>query len=1008
MSITKTRLPKQAVFKMPDMSVVSSDTNWDAISASFRNAATDLYNEEVKADTQRATVAGQNSLEINANGEITRKAAPPNISTKDGQQVFENEQRAQALTAHKTAFRNRAEQYAIEAENAPNPIEYFAENIAAYGKEVEATANPDIRDMLLVDMHDVGESWINKLRQTVQTRQEAERKNSAEVSISGQISQIREILREGGDPSRSVMSLRTEIDAQVGARTLEPEEGTAFMEDLISALVVGEATRDLIQNNKNVPEIRKSFYEKLQGDESAFKNSFRIPEDLDVTDTMRAKIIAEVDEVINRQARSVQLAQEQRNKENTIKIGALNHAYSEALIAGNDIRDPKGFKNWMISRRYTKEQLSNTTGEDAQLASWYTAKIEQMVRLKASDQKEQMRVRQENLHMRMLQDPNNALEMAKRFIAANPDTIGNFALLRAAWEYESQKIANEAEQNEETILFELEQRLAAGKMNINDLTMLRVLAPGSAFNNAVLKNWGRLSTAAKLWDNIDGISRTDLEKARHQFSIRPGAFPLNDEGRNDAETLYRVEQKGNPEIFQDPRTKWRAHAQLTDMTGLMSKTAVGEFKQAASKYPNNIQESFQLAHVWEALNTGPNQHIVRDQLGIGISTRLDNLFNHFYNNRPDFAPDGSALEQSQRAWDTFIAKDLGLDPLYKTGSATFEDLQSKDSNFVQSTLEKAWANAYGKTGWGPKIRRTLFGGDGPSDTTKWLQGFNDTEQDVISRGFLEEFSALIFGRQNASFNSVDRQEFEKLYIENLKSTGMADLDKSVESALIQTVIQFRRNRNFNLSKYAFKSIDAGGGVGWMSHSPEFTLGTDRTDQMLKVHLDKIFTDQDFDQKVLAKLPIERKEGKFKYEEYDELIEQGLVRLMRDPTSSTNNPRWHIILLVPDPDKELNAGDLLLPYLTVLHGGRRVFSLEKLRQQDSPISPKLLRGTFTGGTREEWANEQNRVRDERAWIRKGAEGAKIGPPYSLGLSGVRDVLKDPPNKGEPLDPQLSTP
>ena len=93
---------------------------------------------------------------------------------------------------------------------------------------------------------------------------------------------------------------------------------------------------------------------------------------------------------------------------------------------------------------------------------------------------------------------------------------------------------------------------------------------------------------------------------------------------------------------------------------------------------------------------------------------------------------------------------------------------------------------------------------------------------------------------------------------------------------------------------------------------------------------------------------------------------------------------------------------------MLHGGRRGFSLEKLRQEDSPISPKLLRGTFTGGTREEWANEQNRGRDERAWFRKGAEGANIGPPHGLGLTGVRDVLKDPPNKGEPLDPQLSTP
>jgi len=223
--------------------------------------------EDIRLDKARGVEFGRNSVFIDDNGDIKRRAIDPSITTPEGQAVFKLKQTASALMARQNAIRNKSDELYVEFKNNPKSLELYEEAMRVYLTPFFDDTNKDIQGMLQLEAEDVIKKSLVNLSNVIEDKEFETNVKNTEENVNAIISNISEAAFDGRNTALYQSTVRATMDLAVEAGFMRPEERRDKIKAINIAVVAGGLFREVAESDKaNLPKLQAIIRKRLFGE----------------------------------------------------------------------------------------------------------------------------------------------------------------------------------------------------------------------------------------------------------------------------------------------------------------------------------------------------------------------------------------------------------------------------------------------------------------------------------------------------------------------------------------------------------------------------------------------------------------------------------------------------------------------------------------------------------------------------------------------------------------------
>jgi hypothetical protein len=315
--------------------------------------------DDLKKDKQRGVELGNNSVAIDANGNITRKEMDPSIVTPEGQDLFRARQTAAALAARQNAIRNKSNELSVKFKHHPDSLKLYEESMRAYLTPFLDGSAPDIQGMLELEAEDVVTKSLIGLSEVIEDREFKSNVASALQNRTAIAGKIQTSAFLGRNTSRYQLQLKANLDFDLAAGFIDQSEHDQEIKSANIAIIAGGLFREVAESGRaNLPKLQKQVRERLYGKPGS-KQEGKIDKRFGIDLTIADKDL--IMQRVNAQANQIyaNIAQ-QTNAENFVmaaKFGPVSLA-----MAQNDNFGPGDLQTLYNTNGITKKMLETPYG----------------------------------------------------------------------------------------------------------------------------------------------------------------------------------------------------------------------------------------------------------------------------------------------------------------------------------------------------------------------------------------------------------------------------------------------------------------------------------------------------------------------------------------------------------------------------------------------------------------------------------------------------------------------
>jgi hypothetical protein len=269
-------------------------------------------------DKRNGTTLGQNSVSIDDQGNVTREAPPPEITSEAGQIAFMNAQRSKALDTRMNAIRAKSNELAIKYKNMPDGLRLYGEDFETFITPFFEGTNKDIKGILELEAANVAKQAINQITQVQVDRDHREAVAAKIINVETITSNIEEKTMTGQNTDAERLELEMILGQGVAAGTVTQSQMDQRMKGMEIAAYTGKLFKRILEANEgDMSTIQADIRKKLYGG----------GEEFEMTNDDRKAVMSRVNEHYNFMINNRNNAQAALNKEITEKVFPVAEAF---------------------------------------------------------------------------------------------------------------------------------------------------------------------------------------------------------------------------------------------------------------------------------------------------------------------------------------------------------------------------------------------------------------------------------------------------------------------------------------------------------------------------------------------------------------------------------------------------------------------------------------------------------------------------------------------------------
>mgnify|MGYP003637649012 CR=1 FL=1 len=334
---------------------ISQGNGFAKLASEFDAISSDLFASAEKEDKKRGTTLGENSVEIDASGNITRKPVDPSLETKVGREAFLANQNTSALFARKNAITAKGLELTQLYSGDPDGASKYAESMEAFLTPFFDDTNDDIRGLLKLGAADIVKKGVIKLSGEASDRQKKADVAAANSSIGITLANIESKSAAGQDASADLFDLEATIKIALETNLLLPIQVAPIMREAKIAEISGNEFRQILNETKDIGEVLDELRKKLWNPKGG-----KSPYGIDLKDEDKNAIYAKVSTYANRALQTRNLATAEETKVMGEKLFAIAEQ-ADASGANGNIFDENDLTSALRAAGITREAINGNS-----------------------------------------------------------------------------------------------------------------------------------------------------------------------------------------------------------------------------------------------------------------------------------------------------------------------------------------------------------------------------------------------------------------------------------------------------------------------------------------------------------------------------------------------------------------------------------------------------------------------------------------------------------------------
>tara|TARA_R110000823_G_scaffold99584_1_gene214946 strand:+ start:20974 stop:23937 length:2964 start_codon:yes stop_codon:yes gene_type:complete len=866
----------------------------------FAAVAADLFTQVEAEDKINGTIAGQNSIIVDANGGITRGKIPDNITTDSGRAAFNNSSRTADLNTRMNALRDSASDALLKARKDPQTLQAFGDIYGTISSSLIDNANPDIKNMLGIEAARIARSGINTLTAEIDS---ATLKSNVKASmdlINNSQSNIVEALRNGNNALSQVATLKANLAQSLAAKFIDQSYHDGQMRMLNVSVISGNLFQEFSKKkDSDLTAFRSETNDLLKGEESSLKMRSNFSSSLallgikktDITEKERASIMSSVDQIINFKRAEAN----QKIYDGNIALAPSRAlATQEIIFKGNNLTTDKVIE--IYERLGLTEKIRQ--GGNAAVTNQFN---KHMDRASARTLSEYNRLRVQRLNKLGFEigisstqaELTNAGKKAIQLAWTDDFKDDKSGLLSLFKSIESRQIAilkiNE-ETSEKDMKFKISQWANAGTLTqsmIKSMSLDTSTEAKKAISRWMIQKGGMAYAlkALKTYDTSGAKGRTYSISAAHTAGQKleaNGSLGITTEGKAAAETLWRQSQDKQGGLYDPAQVGAEAALQnaanFAAGIGIVPSGLKDMLDLGANS--NDVEIASRAAAAYAALMSSPKKKSLGVSIGGSLVRKLDAITQHFSgDSKTDQASFAKFLKAQSNDDEATAARESGkllLDNEEKWEEFVYKHLNSDNTDLFSRTVQD------------------LFGADNDA-----------TPSDELVSGGTVNSSVGLTDRKLAKLSPVAMALIRRTFERKRPEYGTGP--DAHELALEDTFATLAEHSKFGVSSFAPVSEGQGDGVRLTRNALEayYTPANSEiiVSHFLKEELSKdTFAIRDLPQGI-GEYSIDLKNLFTNQPVMESLIRDGWITLIPTTKSSKVVPDYNLVIADPKIDRK---------------------------------------------------------------------------------------------------------